>query len=268
MFRTKGERMNRRAWVDATGERRARWTSGWTYAASIFAFTLVATFAAGCQQPEPEQTVDVALIDSVLAELGGPLTASLERGQRWRMVSSIGVGLPPNNFQPEDLPEPGSRGAGLLQVYCIQCHWLPTPQMHSAAEWPILVRRNLLRMEQLNERLGGPLTSGMVGETVMTGYETPEIPAAADVDTLLAYLQRYALPVAQPGEVTEGAGRDLFVRKCSVCHETPSPRAHTASGWDRVIGEMQAIMVTLGVEPLSSSELDAISGYLRERAIR
>ncbi len=260
--------MDRRAWAIGTGARRA-WREGpQAKAISSLALILVVSVSAACQQPEPQQTIDVAMVDSVLAELGGPLTASLERGQRWRMVSSIGVGLPPNNFKPEDLPEPGSRGAGLLQVYCIQCHWLPTPQMHSAAEWPILVRRNLLRMEQLNSRLGGPLTTGLVGETVMTGYENPEIPAPADVDTLLAYLQRYALPVAQPGELTAGAGRDLFVRKCSVCHETPSPRAHTASGWDRIIAEMQAIMAISDVEPLSNSELDAISGYLRERAIR
>jgi hypothetical protein len=31
---------------------------------------------------------------------------------------------------------------------------------------------------------------------------------------------------------------------------------------------MQAIMAISNVEPLSNSELDAISGYLRERAIR
>ncbi len=260
--------MDRRAWAIGTDARRVWRGSPRAKAISGLALILVVALSAACRQPEPQQTVDVAMVDSVLAELGGPLTASLERGQRWRMVSSIGVGLPPNDFKPEDLPEPGSRGAGLLQVYCIQCHWLPTPHMHSAAEWPILVRRNLLRMEQLNSRLGGPLTTGLVGEMVMTGYENPEIPAPADVDTLLAYLQRHALPVAQPGELTAGLGRELFIRKCSVCHETPSPRAHTASGWDRIIGEMQAIMAISDVKPLSNSELDAISGYLRERAIR
>lgn len=259
--------MDRRARAIGADAPHACWRSAWAQATIGLALILV-VFATGCQPKEPQQTLDVAVIDSVLAELGGPLTASLERGQRWRMISSIGVGLPPNDFKPEDLPEPGSRGAGLVQVYCIQCHWLPTPQMHSAAEWPILVRRNLLRMKQLKVRLGGPLTTGLVGETLMTGYENPEIPSPADVDTLLAYLQRYSLPVAQPGELTAGPGRELFIRKCSVCHETPSPRAHTATGWDRLIGEMQAIMAISNVEPLSNSELDAISGYLRERAIR
>ncbi|MGD8868382.1 MAG: hypothetical protein PVI01_12145 [Gemmatimonadales bacterium] len=260
--------MDRRARAIGADARHFWRRSAWARGVSGLALILVVALAGGCQPEEPQQPLDVAVIDSVLAELGGPLTASLERGQRWRMISSIGVGLPPNDFKPEDLPEPGSRGAGLVQVYCIQCHWLPTPQMHSAAEWPILVRRNLLRMEQLKVRLGGPLTTGLVGETVMSGYENPEIPSPAAVDTLLAYLQRYSLPVAQPGELTPGPGRELFVRKCSVCHETPSPRAHTATGWDRLIGEMQAIMAISNVEPLSNSELDAISGYLRERAIR
>ncbi len=229
---------------------------------------VVASAATGCQPGAQEGQVDLATVDSVLAELGGTLTASLERGQRWRMISSIGPGLPPNDFQPEDLPEPGSRGAGLLQVYCIQCHWLPTPQMHSAAEWPILVKRNLLRMQQLEDRLGGPLTTGLIGDVVMAGYESVEIPAQAEIDTLIAYLQRYALPTPEPGELTAGPGLDLFRQKCSVCHELPAPRAHTASGWDRVVAQMQAIMAVSDVTPLSNQELDAITGYLRERAAR
>ncbi|MEE9132123.1 MAG: hypothetical protein V3U13_01050 [Gemmatimonadota bacterium] len=260
--------MYRRAWANSVSDGHTPHRRRWVRAAGILAFVLVAAVSAGCEQPEPEQQLDVAVIDSVLAELGGPLTAGLERGQRWRMISSIGVGLPPRDFKPEELPEPGSRGAGLLQVYCNQCHWLPTPQMHSAVEWPVLVRRNLLRMAQLDNRLGGPLTTGIVGETVMSGYQNPEIPSDADVDTLVAYLQKYALSVAQPDELTEGPGRELFITRCSVCHETPSPRAHTESGWDRVVGQMQANMAISDVPPLSNSELDSITGYLRARAIR
>ncbi len=232
----------------------------------LFALVLALSALAGCQPAETQQSVDVAVFDSLLAELGGTLTANLERGQRWRMISSIGPGLPPNDYKAEDLPEPGARGAGLLQVYCIQCHWLPTPRMHSAAEWPILVKRNLLRMQQLSDRLGGPLTTGIVGEVVMAGYQNPEIPSPADVDTLIAYLQKYALPVAQPGELTDGPGRELFIQKCSVCHELPSPRAFTARSWDRILGQMQGIMAVSDVQPLSSRELDGIGAYLRARA--
>ncbi len=237
-----------------------------TRVGGVVALVALAAGMIGCQQGTSEETVELAVIDSVLAELGGTLTANLERGQRWRMISSIGPGLPPNNFQPEDLPEAGSRGAGLLQVYCIQCHWLPTPQMHSAVEWPVLVKRNILRMHQLKDRLGGPLTTGVIGEVVMAGYESVEIPSQADVDTLLAYLQRYALPTPQPGELTAGPGRELFLQKCSVCHEAPSPSAHTASGWERVAGAMQAFMALSDVPPLSTQELDQITEYLRSRS--
>lgn len=236
----------------------------------FFALAVAVISLAACQDrpPQGDREVDLALVDSVLAELGGTLTASMERGQRWRMITSIGVGLPPNDFAPEDLPEPGSRGAGLLQVYCTQCHWLPTPQMHAASEWPLLVRQMLLRAQQLRNRLGGPLTTGLVGEMVMAGYEAAEVPSDADVDTMLAYLQKYAIPVAQPGELTEGPGREAFIENCQVCHALPSPRAHTASGWERLIGEMQAIMVVSDVEPLTNAEVDQISAYLRARALR
>ncbi len=240
----------------------------WMRTGGIAALVLIAAAATGCQQEASEQPVDLVAIDSLLSELGGTLTANLERGQRWRMISSIGVGLPPNDFKPEDLPEPGSRGAGLLQVYCIQCHWLPTPQMHSAVEWPVLVKRNLLRMQQLKDRLGGPLTTGLIGEVVMAGYESVEVPSEADTDTIIAYLQRYALPTPEPGELTAGPGRELFRQKCWVCHELPAPSAHTATGWDRVVAQMQAYMALFDVRPLSSQELDAITGYLRERAAR
>lgn len=236
--------------------------------AAVPVVMLALSAALGCQPPPAEQGVDVTVIDSVLAELGGTLTANLERGQRWRMISSLGPGLPPNDYKPENLPEPGSRGAGLLQVYCIQCHWLPTPRMHSAAEWPILVKRNLLRMQQLNGRLGGPLTTGIVGDVVMAGYQNPEIPSAQDTDTLIAYLQKYALPVAQPGELTAGPGRGAYLARCSVCHEAPSPRAHTARTWDRILGQMQGIMALSDIEPLTTSELDSIGAYLRARAIQ
>ncbi|MGD2216097.1 MAG: cytochrome c [Gemmatimonadales bacterium] len=236
--------------------------------AGLAALALIAAAATGCEQDTSEQPLNLTAVDSLLSELGGTLTASLERGQRWRMISSIGVGLPPNDFRPEDLPEPGSRGAGLLQVYCIQCHWLPTPQMHSAVEWPILVKRNILRMQQLSDRLGGPLTTGLIGEVVMAGYESVEIPSEADTDTIIAYLQRYALPTPEAGELTAGPGRELFQQKCSVCHELPAPSAHTATGWDRVVGQMQAYMALFDVTPLSDRELDAITGYLRERSAR
>jgi mono/diheme cytochrome c family protein len=184
------------------------------------------------------------------------------------MIASIGPGLPPTQYGADDLPEPGSRGAGLLQVYCIQCHWLPSPRMHTADEWGYLMRNMLLRARTLEYRLGGPLTSGMVGEVVMAGLTTAELPSDAQVDTMLAYLQRNAMLEADPDELSEGPGRALFLEHCAICHAAPSPQAHTAAGWDALVAKMRGFIVQAELEPLTDREADAIAGYLRERAAR
>lgn len=234
---------------------------------AIFLMLLSIAVAAGCSRPElEEEPVTLAGLDSALSELGGVPTATLERAQRWRMVSSIGAGLPPSTFQAEDLPEPRSRGAGLLQVYCVQCHWVPAPQMHSAAEWPILVRRMVMRTRTLKARMGGPLTTELIGDVLMRGMQTIDLPSQEDMDTLLAYLQEHSLAPAQPGEIGEGAEAELFIEQCSICHETPSPKAHTAPGWEQVVSRMRANMAIMDVEPLNDDQKDRIVAYLRSRA--
>lgn len=244
----------------------ARVARGRTLVGGTLAVVLLVGLIAGCQTPEPDPANELATVDSVIAELGGTLMARMERGQRWRMIASSGVGLPPTELTGEDLPDAGSRGAGLVQVYCIQCHWLPTPTMHSADEWEIILPRMYLRAQQLQIRLGGPLTTGMVGEVVMSGYESAATPSPADADTLLAYMQTYALQAADPAELSAGPGRDLFIARCSTCHETPAPGAHSATGWERLVGQMQEYMRATQLPPLTPQELDLIAGYLRERA--
>jgi mono/diheme cytochrome c family protein len=220
--------------------------------------------------PEPEEATEISLagVDSVLVELGGEPTAILQRGQRWRMISSTGAGLPPPIFKAEDLPEPRSRGAGLLQVYCIQCHWLPAPQMHSAAEWPILLRRMEMRARTLEHRMGGPLTEGLTGEILMAGYTRTALPSPAERDTIAAYLIRHALRAATPGELGRGPAAALFLEHCSICHEAPSPKAHTAAGWEAVVERMEAAAPLMGVPPLADAQIDSIVAYLSRRAAR
>lgn len=236
------------------------------WAATVLVLIAVA-LGAGCSRGEPQKTlVTLTGLDSVLSELGGTPTAGLRRGQRWRMISSIGAGLPPRTFDAEDLPDPRSRGAGLLQVYCVQCHWVPAPQMHSAAEWPLLVRRMQMRSRMLRERMGGPLTEGLVGDLLLEGMRATDRPSNADLDTLISYLQAHALPTAEPGELTDGAGAELFIEMCSICHETPSPKAHTAEGWEPIVARMRANMSLFGLSPLTDEQMDRIVAYLRARA--
>ncbi|GIX28952.1 MAG: hypothetical protein KatS3mg123_2833 [Burkholderiales bacterium] len=77
--------------------------------------------------------------------------------------------LPPGP-DPATLPEPRSEGARLLQRYCVQCHHLPSPAMHTAADWPAIVDRMVWRMEGKGNL--GPLMKDLMGEV--------EAPTAAE----------------------------------------------------------------------------------------
>jgi cytochrome c5 len=222
--------------------------------------------AAGCRQsPEAGHEAELAATDSLLSELGGVPTADMERGQRWRMISSIGAGLPPASFVPENLPERDARGAALLQAYCVQCHWIPAPQMHTADEWPILVRRMRMRASTLRARMGGPHTSELVGQILLSGMASTELPSREDTDSLVAYLQRNALPAAVAEPDTTPDGR-LFEEVCRTCHELPAPTAHTANEWAGVVARMRGNMLAMDVPQIDDEQYRRIVAYLGEHA--
>ena len=221
-----------------------------------------------CGQPEREgPPATVAVLDSFLVELGRLPAAELNRDQRWRMISSIWVGLPPPGYTRDSLPEADSHSAALMQAYCVQCHWMPSPQMHSASEWPLLVHRMLLRARGVGERLGGPLTDEIVGsERVVEGMGIARLPTPEQLDSITVYLQSHALPVAEEGRIPEGPDAEAYVRHCSLCHETPSPDAHRAEDWPEVVARMIRNMSLMGVEPLTERETEGILRFLREEA--
>jgi cytochrome c5 len=224
-----------------------------------------ATFG-GCARERDSQAT-LALIDSVMTELGGQAIGVMNRTQRWRMISSVGPGLPPPGFDRENLPDPDSRGAALLQAHCQSCHWMPAPQMHSAREWPLLLRRMELRAATLGEHMGGPLTIELLGsERLLEGMRWSYMPSAEDADSLLAYLEAHAMPVAGPGEIGTGDDATLYIESCTRCHETPSPKAHTAAEWAGVVGRMQANMPQMGVDPLSEDVRSRIVSFLESHA--
>jgi len=230
----------------------------------LWAVVLVAMASAGlvgCVQ-ETAPAVSVDLIDSVLVELGGAPAGALTRSQRWRLIGSIGPGLPPPGFDRENLPEPDSRSAGLMQAYCLQCHWMAAPQMHSAAEWGTLLRRMYMRAQTLGSRMGGPLTTELVGgEFAMTGMGASIVPSAEDQDSLFAYVTRHALPVADPAEV-EGPEAAQYIQTCSQCHEIPSPSAHTPEEWGLLVIRMDSYFGVMGVEPMTDAERAEIEAFL------
>jgi len=66
------------------------------------------------------------------------------------MKRMIGDQLPPG-IDEADLPEPKSRGAQFLARYCVQCHDLPPPVLHTSSEWPKVVARMERRMEMMSQ---------------------------------------------------------------------------------------------------------------------
>ena len=61
--------------------------------------------------------------------------------------------LPPG-LTAESLPAPQSRGAALLHQYCTQCHNLPGPDRHTAAEWRGVTSKMFMLMD-VSHQFGG-----------------------------------------------------------------------------------------------------------------
>lgn len=235
---------------------------------SLLAAFLLSTVACARDEAADRRQAELAAMDTLLTELGGVPTGSMERGQRWRMISSIGAGLPPASFVPENLPERGARGAVILEAYCVQCHWMPAPQMHTAAEWPLLVRRMQMRSRTLRARMGGPHTSELVGEVLLSGMASTELPSPEDSDSLVAYLQRNALPAAGLEQPDDTPGGRTVERVCRTCHELPAPSAHTPDEWAGVVARMRANMLAMDVPVITDEEYMQIVANLQEHAAR
>jgi hypothetical protein len=178
--------------------------------------------------------------------------------------------LPPT-FDVRELPEPRSPGARLVVRYCVQCHNLPNPAMHSAARWPSVLERMVLRMQ-------GRGNMGHLMAEMMAGVRAPD---KAEADTLLDYLRRHAQKPLDPTrypEVNTPSG-EPFRLACGQCHVLPDPRRHTAREWPAVVARMQENMQwmnrVVGTQPALSERagepqlrVDEINAFLAKYARR
>ena len=160
------------------------------------------------------------------AELAKQLWAQSPHGP---MLSRI---LPPA-IAPRELPQPASEGAKLTTRYCVQCHHLVNPAMHTAERWRAVVERMVWRMRG-NGNLGGLMKEMMAHVTS---------PADAEVETLTRYLERNAQKEISPQHpaVTTREG-EAFSIACSQCHALPDPSRHTARDWPGVVERMKRHM--------------------------
>ncbi len=195
----------------------------------LFTLTLLAVSMAGCADGIPSREGTGQAGPATFDEL---------------LLASARVALPPVGLSAADLPDPESPAAQQVTRYCTSCHALPSPQSHSATDWPGVIRRMWLRMDRI-----GP------------SFEVP-IPNGAERLVMLEYLIDNALRVRTSG-LPAGAGRDLFVSTCSRCHELADPSQHSAEDWVGVVRRMQGHMEGMLGEFMSQDDSRRITAYLQ-----
>lgn len=163
-----------------------------------------------------------------------------------RFLAAARVALPPA-APASSLPEPESDGARLLERYCTGCHPLPTPSIHSAADWPQVTRRMWLRIDGL-----------------APGFTIPR-PTMAERAVIVRYLTGHALPTSGAA-LPDRPGRNTYVTVCGRCHELPDLRTHTAGDWGVVVGRMQERMESMLGSGMNEEEQADILRYLAATA--
>lgn len=159
--------------------------------------------------------------------------------------------MPPGIFEVAQLPQTPTGGAELMQRYCEQCHYLPGPGRHTAAEWPALLKQMNLLMDVSN-RFGN----------LMGKIETP---TASEREIIQNYLVNNALQPLEPiPDVLKG---HAFERHCASCHALPDPKQHTAAEWSQVVERMLRSMTVMKYSPPDAEELKAIKAYLQSGVV-
>lgn len=159
--------------------------------------------------------------------------AGIEQAERLWAKSPHGAMLArilPRAVEAHDLPEPSSAGAQLTARYCVQCHHLVNPAMHTSERWKPVVERMVWRMRG----------NGNMGTLMKEMMAQVEAPANREVETLVAYLQKHAqapIDPKHPALATKAGG--IFALACSQCHALPDPQRHTAREWPEVVARMK-----------------------------
>ena len=154
--------------------------------------------------------------------------------------------MPPGVIVANQLPDPLSTGVALMQQYCEQCHYLPGPGRHTAAEWPKLLKQMNLLMDVSN-RFGN-----LMGKIVT--------PTESEREIIRDYLISNALQPLEP--IPEAIKGHAYERHCGNCHALPDPKQHTPEEWPQVIQRMLRSMPVMKYSPPDEVELKAIEDYL------
>lgn len=189
----------------------------------------------------------VVLVSTVYLELRHQTNA----GQRHqaqdermrRMLSML-----PKGFTHAQLPDPDSDGAKGLGLYCVQCHELPMPGMHTAQEWEQVLARMRLHMD---ERRGGMLMRIMV-------------PGEREDTAITEYLKRHALRGITPEALADSNSPPAraYAQVCSTCHALPEPTLHTSKEWALTVLRMKRYIEDAALKLPDETSMQLVRQYL------
>lgn len=175
-------------------------------------------------------------------------TAAATAGEKVELQNNPGIWVIPKGLNPDALPQAQSRGATVLTLYCVQCHDLPTPSMHTAQEWEYVVDR---MEKEMQKRRGGVLIRVMM-------------PPEKDWRILRTYLAANAQKPIDKNrypDLTSPAGR-AFETTCSQCHAAPDPAQHSPNEWARIVLRMKNNIVAAGKEMPDDNTVELITDFL------
>jgi cytochrome c5 len=205
-------------------------------ASAVGALTILAVGLVGCGRDPGDPSPEPSSVD-----------------YRQYFVEPIGV-------QPDQLPEPSSVGARLAGQFCAQCHGIPAPSSHSAADWRPILRNMYLRMDRMS-RMG--MMGGMMMGAPTRGMRTVVAPSAEEERDLTAYYREHALRALPEGAApAAGPGQELFAKKCARCHALPDPRKYRSAQWPAVVARMRQHMNQMHVRDITDGQAKEIASYL------
>lgn len=123
--------------------------------------------------------------------------------------------------------------------------------MHTAKEWPDVMKRMQERMDMHSRMMGGIV-----------------VPNEKELLTLSKYLQAHALKsmdAKHAAELNTPAGLS-FRATCAQCHALPDPKQHTSQEWPTVVARMQKNMSVMGKIIPNKATIKEITGFLQSRA--
>lgn len=167
------------------------------------------------------------------------------------MMHSVMGGVLPPGVPAEQLPNPESEGARILQKYCVQCHELPSPALHAPAEWPGVISRMQDRIIRMSDSERATVK--------VTALNT------AEITQLLRYMKQFGFQImdeARYPDIDTDIGK-AFRHVCSQCHALPDPAIHTSAQWSEVVQRMRRHMETLGAPDPGDDALAKALSFLQ-----